>query len=55
MTLDELLQQLTKIKECYPDSGKFLIYIPDCENRPDYNIKAEKVTKLINGNSIVIE
>ena len=25
MTLDELLQQLMKIKEIYPDSGKFLV------------------------------
>lgn len=55
MTLDELLTQLMKIKEVYPDSGSFVIYVPDCENGIDFNVKAEKVMKLTNGNSIVIE
>lgn len=26
MTIDELLQQLMKIKECYPDSGSFVVF-----------------------------
>ena len=43
MTLDELLQQLMKIKEVYSDSGKILMVINDADT--GWNLKLSRVIK----------
>jgi hypothetical protein len=44
MTVDELLRELMKIKEAYPDSGKFLVKFIDYEYN-DY-LDIDKIRKL---------
>ncbi len=47
MTLDELLQQLMKIKEVYPDGGKMPIIIDDADTNWYLQVYKEDV-KVIN-------
>lgn len=50
MTIDELLQQLMKIKEVYPDSGKFLV---KTYNSNGELLPIERLMKLYNTDMIV--
>jgi len=43
MILDELVKQLMKIKEFYPDSGKFQVLIEENETGFNYKIELESV------------
>ena len=57
MTLDELLTQLMKIKETFPDSGKYkvMLYNEEMSFENHGRIESHTIKKVLNYDEVVIK